>query len=226
MKNTDNLKANLRAERAAGLSPRIWMPKKWGVTSFRPFSFESLRRRVFANIRSMIELGMPRDMIANAAEGWHLDGLMTFLVTDAPYTFRYSLEQFSTAAQPAGIPYTYPPNALAMQYPIANGGIPLGICADEPTTGLAGTLDSQPVPVQIQTLGAARKTLVGVTDSVVAYNNYLLPSTTTAGQLKSAAGLAAGVYVTVGMSLSTSEGAGAQIEFDPRPGVFSVDEIT
>jgi hypothetical protein len=207
--------------------PRIWVPKKFGVVSFTPIDpVAMLKRMIRANMNAM-GLGA-RTALANAGEGWHLNGLWTGFAADAPYTTRYLMVQFapSGTAQPANIPYTLPAWSLFQQYPIANGGIPLGICADEPGSGLSGTLDINPIPSNINLLGSASKSLIGITDSVVSYGSVLVPSATTAGYLRSSAGLPAGLYQTPGIAISTSEGNGAQIEFDPRPGFIGIDILT
>lgn len=224
--NTDpRLSLNLKAERSKGQAPSVWVPKKFGVVDFKPFNVAAyLKRLVKANLNALRTVG--DEAIANAGEGWHVDGYLNMFATDGPYSIRYLLVQFSTQAQPAGIPYSLPSSALFQQYPIANGGAPLGICADEPGSGLAGTLDTNPIPSRVMALGASKNTMIGITDSVVTHGNFLVPSTTTAGELKSAAGLAAGAYWSIGLALSDSEGAGAQIEFDPRLGTFLVDVIT
>lgn len=228
MKNTDprNI-SRLKAERSQGQAPSVWVPKKFGVVDFKPFNVAAyLKRLIKANMDALLMRG--DEAIANAAEGWHLDGYLNMFATDAPYALRYLLVQFAApgAAQPSGIPYTLPGAALFSQYPVAQGGVPLGICADEPASGAAGTLDLNPIPSTVCALGSVRKTLIGVTDSVIVHNSFLVPSTTTAGYLKSSAGLPAGAYWSIGLALSDSEGAGAQIEFDPRPGTFLVDVIT
>lgn len=220
--------SKLKAERSKGQAPSVWVPKKFGVVDFKPFNFLAYFKRILkANIAALRMRGDHE--MANAAEGWHLDGYLNMFATDAPYLVRYLLVQFAnpnTQTQPSGIPYSLPTSALFQQYPIAQGGVPLGICEDEPGTGAAGTFDINPIPSRVAAFGSVRKTLVGITDSVVNHNNFLVPSTTTAGYLRSAAGLPAGAYWAIGLALSDSEGAGAQIEFDPRPGTFLVDVIT
>jgi hypothetical protein len=100
--------------------------------------------------------------------------------------------------------------------------IPLGIMTDEVST----SLDVAPFQGAVQLLGGAgRATLYGITDGVVPFNTLLVGSSTTAGQLTSLPATP-GSYWSLGLSLSTSEGAGAQIEFDPRPQVVNVDVIT
>jgi hypothetical protein len=221
--------AKLKAERSKGQSPSVWVPKKFGIVDFKPFNVAAyFKRLIKANLDALRSTGDAE--IPNAAEGWHYDGLLNMFATDAPYLVRYLLVQFApaNATQPSGIPYTLPSSALFQQYPIANGQVPLGICEDEPAAGTAGTLDLNPIPSRVAALGSVRKTLIGITDSVVVHGgtNFLVPSTTTPGYLKSSAGLAAGAYFSVGYPLSDSEGAGAQIEFDPRPGTFLVDVLT
>ena len=73
--------------------------------------------------------------------------------------------------------------------------------------------------------GAQGRTQIGVTDGIVNYNTLLVGSGTTAGQLTSLPSTP-GSYWSPGLSLTTSEGAGAQIEFDPRIQVVNVDVIT
>jgi hypothetical protein len=217
--------AKLQAERAKGQAPSVWVPKKFGIVDFKPMNpLAMLKRLIKANIAALRAEG--KHEMANAAEGWHMDGYLNMFATDAPYTYRYALVQFSTGSQPSNIPYSLPGSLLFQQYPTANGSVPLGICADEPGSGASGTLDLNPIPSTVQALGSVRKTLVGVTDSVVAYNTFLIPSTTTAGYLHGATALPAGSYYSIGLALSTSEGAGGQIEFDPRPGTFLVDVLT
>lgn len=204
----------------------ILIPKKYGVVSKTPYDpFAMVRRIIRANLNAL--RGSGEMALGNAGEGWHLNGLWNGFAVDAPYATRYLMVQFAPpgTAQPSGIPYALPSYALFQQYPIANGQVPLGICADEPGSGLTGTLDINPIPSQVTLLGSASKSLIGITDSVVTAGTILVASTTTAGQLKALPNVA-GLYWSPGVAISTSEGAGAQIEFDPRPDAIGVDIIT
>ena len=207
--------------------PRIWVPKKFGVVSKTPYNPAAMLKRMIRANMNALGLGAHPEM-ANAGEGWHQGGMWTGFAVDAPYTVRYLMVQFapSGTAQPSNIPYTLPAWSLFQQYPIANGGVPLGICADEPGTGLSGTLDINPIPSNVTLLGSASKSLVGITDSVVTFGSILVASATTPGYLRSIAGLPAGLYWSPGVAISSSEGNGAQIEFDPRPDSIGIDIIT
>lgn len=194
----------------------IWKKIKFGITGITPFDPVAYFKRSARG----------RSLLANAAEKWRPNGNFTALPVDQPYSLRYLLVCLSPpgTAQPAGIPYTYPTNALVNLYPTLNRSFyPLGICTDDPGNG---GLDFQPIQANVQMLGGGQhRSQVGITDSVVTYNTLLVPSATVAGEL---VGLPStpGSYWSVGLSLSTSEGLGAQIEFDPRPAIISVGAVT
>ncbi len=172
--------------------------------------------------------------LANVAEGFRPLGLKTYYPIDQPYSLRYLLVTqalstdtgASTLNSTYGISYDdmcklYPTN------PINTGGataIPLGFMADSPG---AGGLDFAPISGTVQLLGGAQtKTIQGVADSVInAGVTHCVPSVTTAGQVR-ALPSSPGAYYTVGVPISTSEGAGLPIEIDPRPAWIAVQVIT
>lgn len=172
--------------------------------------------------------------LANVAEGFRPMGKKTYYPVDQPYSLRYLLVTqalstdtgASTLNSTYGISYDdmcklYPTN------PINVGGataIPLGFMADSPG---AGGLDIAPISGTVQLLGGAQtKTIQGVCDGIInAGTTHLVPSVTTAGYLR-ALPSTAGAYYTVGLPISTSEGAGLPIEIDPRPAWIAVQVIT
>jgi hypothetical protein len=178
--------------------------------------------RLLARQRAQLALAM-----ANAAEGFHPGGLSTYYPVDAPYSLRYLMVQMCPATQalPAGLTVFsgFPTSQLCQQYATNRLAIPLGICTDEPDNS---ALDQTPFSANVTLLGSAQgRTQIGVTDSVVAYNTLLVGSSTVAGEL-TALPSTPGSYWSPGLSLTTSEGLGAQIEFDPRVQVVNVDVIT
>lgn len=196
--------------------PTIWAKKKFGIVSITPVNVRAMLRRFLAGNGKAL---------ANAAEGWHRDGVITCYPTDLPYLVRYLMVQFAPigTAQPAGIPYTLPPQALCQQYATNRLAVPLGIATDEPNNT---ALESVPISTNVQLLGGGQgRTQVGITDGIVNFNTLLVGSSTTAGYLTTLPATP-GSYWSPGLSLSTSEGAGAQIEFDPRVQVVNVDVIT
>lgn len=202
----------------------VWAKKKFGVVSATSFDPLAAFRRTLRAWWDTLSFDQ-RKLMANAAEGWYRDGLYTGYPTDAPYLTRYLMTQFAPlgTAQPAGIPYTLPAWALFQQYATSRLAVPLGICIDEPDN--AGQ-EEAPFLSTIQLLGGGQsRTTIGVSDSVVNFNTLLVGSPTTAGQLTALSGTP-GSYWSPGLSISTSEGAGAQIQIDPRCQVVNVDVIT
>lgn len=207
----------------------VWAKKKFGVVSITPASKIPGYRAMLNFFAAALNPLRPLSL-ANAAEGWHRDGFLSGFAVDAsaasPYLYRYLMVQFAPngTSQPSGIPYTLPAWALFQQYATNRLAIPLGICTDDPFNN--ATIESNPVVSNIQLLGGAQgRTSIGVTDSVVAFNTLLVGSSTTSGML-TALPNTPGSYWSPGLSLSTSEGLGAQIEFDPRVQVVNVDVIT
>jgi hypothetical protein len=202
----------------------VWAKKKFGVvsaTSFDPLAIFRSRLRAWWDTLSFDQ----RKLLANAAEGWYNEGKYTAYPVDAPYATRYLMVAFAPlgTAQPTGIPYTLPPQALCMLYPTNRLPIPLGICTDEPDNS---GQEEAPFIANIQLLGGGQaRTSMGITDSVVNFNTLLVGSPTVAGNL-AALPSTPGSYWSPGLSLSTSEGLGAQIQFDPRCQVVNVDVIT
>lgn len=203
----------------------IWAKKKFGVVSI-----------VRPNWRAMVArlLSGNRPEIANAAEGWHPDGRITVWPIDyTQYTTRYLAVTYAasgaqSALVAAGFAYaaSIPDGSFVNRYPFSPLGqaqaIPLGIACDEITS----SIDVVPYSFGVQLLGGGqRRTQVGITDGVVAFNTLLVGSASQPGQL-TAIPSTPGAYWSFGLSLSTSEGAGAQIEFDPRPCIVGVDVIT
>jgi hypothetical protein len=165
--------------------------------------------------------------LANVAEGFHPSGLKTFYPTDDPYTVRFLLvTQASSADGDAttlnssyGISY----DDVCKKSPITRLTIPLGICTDEPGNG---DIDTEPISTNVALLGGGLcATLQGVADAAISPSVILVQSGTTAGYLGELPSTA-GAYYTVGLSLSTSEGAGYAIEFDPRPAWLAVQVQT
>lgn len=198
----------------------IWAKKRFGIVSITDYT--SYFRRL-----SDAVMARRHEQLANAAEKWHPGGLYTFYPIDAPYTLRYLMVQLvaSGTALPAGLTqFTgFPVSSLCQLYQTARLTIPLGICTDEPDNS---TLDQTPFSTNVTLLGGAQgRTCIGVTDSVVNFNTLLVGSSTVAGEL-TALPSTPGSYWSPGLSLSTSEGAGAQIEFDPRIQVVNVDVLT
>lgn len=200
--------------------PRIWVPKKFGIVSIVDWT---------ARIKRMVERLQERQTLAlaNAAEGFHPGGLSTYYPIDVPYTIRYLMVSLcpSNTALPAGLSILtgFPVSQLCQQYATNRLAIPLGICTDEPDNT---ALDSAPFSTNVTLLGSAQgRTQIGVTDGVIAYNTLLVGSATTAGYLTSLPSTP-GSYWSPGLSLTTSEGNAAQIEFDPRIQVVNVDVIT
>lgn len=193
----------------------IWAKRKFGIVSVTPFDIERfIARHLFS-----------KRVLANAGEGFHPGGKWTAYPVDYPYTLRYLMVAFAQPidTQPAaGLPgITLSPTVSL--YPTSRLAIPLGIATDEPDNT---SLDSVPYGTNIALLGGAcMATLIGVSDSVITKGTLLCGSTTTAGQLTAVPNVP-GSYWSPGLSLSTSEGAAAQIEFDPRVQVINVDVIT
>ena len=203
-------------------TPNIWAKKKFGIVSITDWT--SYFQKRIARI-----LGHQRTLMANAGEKFHPQGLGTFYPIDAPYTTRYLMVNLVPAgtALPAGLSLfgaaNFPLWNLCQLYATNRLSIPLGICTDEPDNS---TLDQTPFSTNVTMLGGAQgRTQIGVTDGIVNYNTLLVGSGTTAGQLTSLPSTP-GSYWSPGLSLTTSEGAGAQIEFDPRIQVVNVDVIT
>ena len=201
-------------------TPNIWAKKKFGIVSITDYTayFRKLASRL---------LRRQSEMLANAAEGFHPGGLSTYYPIDAPYTTRYLMVNLVPAntALPAGLSLFsgFPVSSLCQLYATNRLQIPLGICTDEPDNS---TLDQTPFSTNVTLLGSAQgRTQIGITDGVVNFNTLLIGSATTAGQLTSLSSTP-GSYWSPGLSLTTSEGAGAQIEFDPRIQVVNVDVIT
>ncbi len=172
--------------------------------------------------------------LANVAEGFRPMGLKTYYPVDQPYSLRYLLVtqalSTDTGASTLNTTYGISYDDMCKLYPVSPinpGGataIPLGFMADSPGSG---GLDIAPISGTVQLLGGAQtKTIQGITDSIVSAGvTHLVPSVTSAGQLR-ALPSTAGAYYTVGLPLSTSEGAGLPIEVDPRPGWIAVQVIT
>ena len=193
----------------------IWAKRKFGIVSVTPFDVQRfIARHCFS-----------KRVLANAAEGFHPGGKWTAYPIDFPYATRYLMVSFAPqgSAQPnPGLPgITLSP--LINLYPTTRLAIPLGIATDEPDNT---SLDSVPYGTNVQLIGgAAAATCIGVSDSVVTQGTLLVGSTTVAGELTSLPNVP-GSYWSPGLALSTSEGLGAQIEFDPRVQVVNVDVIT
>jgi hypothetical protein len=196
----------------------IWAKKRFGIVSVQP-----------VNMRAIIDRILGQRVLANAAEGRHPHGMLSAWPIDYTlYTTRYlAVSYAASGAQSAlapAVPYatSIPDGVFVHLLPTSRLEIPLGIMTDEVST----SLDVAPFQGAVQLLGGAgRATLYGITDGVVPFNTLLVGSSTTAGQLTSLPATP-GSYWSLGLSLSTSEGAGAQIEFDPRPQVVNVDVIT
>jgi hypothetical protein len=172
--------------------------------------------------------------LANVSEGFRPQGLKAYYPIDQPYSLRYNLvcqalstdTGASTLNSTYGISYDdmcklYPTN------PIQTGGftaIPLGFMADSPGSG---NLDIAPISGTVQLLGGGQtKTIQGIADSIInAGTTLLIPSATTAGYVR-AVPSTPGAYYTVGLPISTSEGAGLPIEIDPRPAWIAIQVIT
>jgi hypothetical protein len=201
-------------------TPNIWAKKKFGIVSITDWTSYFQKR--------IARLLGQRQMIANAGEKFHPMGCGTFYPIDAPYTIRYLMVSLcaSNQALPAGLSLfgaNFPVWNLCQLYATNRLAIPLGICTDEPDNSM---LDQTPFSTNVTMLGGAQgRTQIGITDGVVPFNTLLIGSGTTAGQLTSLSSTP-GSYWSPGLSLSTSEGAGAQIEFDPRIQVVNVDVIT
>lgn len=200
----------------------VWIKKKFGLVSITDAA--NLYRQAVAALRA------ERAAMANAAEGWHKGGLDTFYPTDFPYSIRYLMVMLAPpgTAQPASIPYAISPSRLINLYPtsrISNNtaAIPLGIALDEPDNTSA---DPGPYTTGVQLLGGGQnRTQIGISDSVIPFNTHLVGSSTTAGQL-TALPAVPGLYWSPGLAISTSEGASAQIEFDPRCLILGVGLVT
>lgn len=212
-------------------APNVWVPLKFGIVS-----------RTLVDVRRLLAKKLDRlarlhasPALANAAEGWLPKNEMTVYPYDAlptngvyPYAIRYLLAAFAPAGSTlptASYGYTIPSNRITGLYPInpPDQTIPLGIVMDEPDNTM---LESQPIGVNLRLLGSGQtESAVGITDSVVPYGTILVPSTTAAGQLKAMPNVP-GIYWGVGLSISDSEGVGAQIMFDPRVAAYGVDVLT
>lgn len=202
-------------------TPHIWAKRKFGIVSVKDYTayFRKLADRILGERRTLLA--------ANAAEGQHPGGLSTYYPIDAPYTTRYLMVSLCPAntALPSGLSIFsgFPVSSLCQLYATNRLAIPLGICTDEPDNS---TLDQVPFSTNVTLLGSAQgRTQLGITDGVVNFNTLLIGSATTAGQLTSLSSTP-GSYWSPGLALTTSEGAGAQIEFDPRIQVVNVDVIT
>jgi hypothetical protein len=202
-------------------TPNIWAKKRFGIVSITDWTsyFQKLAKRLLRERDTLLA--------ANAAEGFHPGGLSTYYPIDAPYTVRYLAVQFcpSNTALPAGLSVFsgFPLSSLCQLWAKGGLAIPLGICTDEPDNS---TLDQTPFSANVTLLGSAQgRTQIGITDGVVNYNTLLVCSASQNGQL-TALSATPGSYWSPGLALTTSEGAGAQIEFDPRIQVVNVDVIT
>lgn len=190
----------------------VWLRKKLGLPAHA----------------SLAGPGAPRlGSLANVAEGFHPGGLKTFYPTDDPYTTRFLLVAQATSADgdattlnsSYGISY----DDMCKKSPITRLLVPLGICTDEPGNG---DIDTEPISTNVALLGSGLgATLQGVGDAVLTPSTILTQSGTTAGYL-GALSSTAGAYYTVGIALSTSEGAGYPVEFDPRPAWLAVQVQT
>jgi hypothetical protein len=199
----------------------VWAKKRFGIVSIKPFDIRPLLARMLFGLKMA-------NAMANAAEGWHPDGMISLWPVDYPYTTRYLMVQYALSTQmPVGgqPPYfsSLPAWSFVQQYQTNRLGIPLGICTDEPDNS---TLDTEPFKANIQLLGAGeRRTQIGITDSVVTHGTLLVGSSSVAGEL-TALPSTPGSYWSPGLALSDSEGATGQIEFDPRVQVVNVDVLT
>jgi len=200
----------------------IWAKKKFGVVSIVPVDMRAVLRRFFG--------GFPRLALANAAEGWHPEGnLSVYPIDYTLYTTRYLLVSFAAAGAGAALvsagfawAASVPDGKFVNLYPTSRLPIPLGIVTDEITS----PPDVAPFGVNCQLLGGGqRRTSQAVTDGVVPFDTLLVGSATTAGYVTSLPATP-GSYWSPGLSLTTSEGAGALIEFDPRPQIVNVGVIT
>lgn len=192
----------------------VWLRKKLGLPAH-------------ASLAGPGSAGRLPMSLANVAEGFSPNGLRTYYPVDVPYTTRYLLvTQASSADSGAstlnttfGISFS----RMCKLNPITRILIPLGICTDEPDNT---QLDETPFSTNIALLGGAgNATLNGITDAVVNAGTILVQSGTTAGYI-GAIPSTAGAYYTVGLALTTSEGAGARQEFDPRPAWLAVQVVT
>ncbi len=167
----------------------------------------------------------PAISLANVAEGFRPNGKKTYYPVDQPYTTRFLLvmQAGSSDTNAAGLNASYGIAYDDMCKLCTPLGIPLGVCTDEPGNSSA---DVAPFSTNVSLLGGAgNATLQGVADAVIAAGVLLVASRTTNGQV-GAIPATAGAYYTVGLSLSTSDGAGFPIEFDPRPAWLAVQVVT
>lgn len=184
-----------------------------------------LRKKL--GLRPNAPLGRRDVSLANVAEGFRPGAKKTYYPVDQPYATRYLLvTQASSADSGAstlnssyGIAY----QDMCKVNPITRILIPLGICTDEPgnTSG-----DSAPFSANVSLLGGGgTASLQGVSDAAINAGTILVGSGTTAGYV-GALPSTAGAYYTVGLALSTSEGAATLIEFDQRPAWIAVQVQT
>lgn len=192
----------------------VWLRKKLGLRPDAPLAGPGAAGR------------LPMSL-ANVAEGFRPGGKKTYYPVDQPYATRFFLvtQASSSDTNASGLNSSY---GIAYQdmcklNPTSRILIPLGICTDEPgnTTG-----DVAPFSANVSLLGSgASATLIGVADAAINAGTILVGSGTTAGRVGSLPSTA-GAYYTVGLSISTSEGAATQIEFDPRPAWVAVQVQT
>lgn len=191
----------------------VWLRKKLGLSAHDSLAAPGAR----GSLRSL----------PNVAEGFRPNGLKTYYPVDQPYATRFLLvtqaSSADTNASTLNSTYGIAYQDMCKVNPITRILIPLGICTDEPgnTSG-----DSAPFSANVALLGSGlTATLQGVTDAAINAGTLLVGSGTTAGYV-GALPSTAGAYYTVGLSISTSEGAATLIEFDPRPAWIAVQVQT
>jgi hypothetical protein len=194
----------------------VWLRKKLGLAPNAPLAPRGSPRLLAGAMA-----------LANVAEGFRPGGKKTYYPVDQPYATRYLLvtqaQSSDTGASTLNSSYSIAYQDMCKVNPITRIAIPLGIATDEPgnTSG-----DSAPFSTNVALLGGAgTATLCGVADAAINAGTLMVQSGTTAGYI-GALPATAGAYYTVGLSLSTSEGAATLIEFDPRPAWIAVQVQT
>lgn len=222
--------------------PAVWVPKIFGPLGVRAFRFsdyfEHMRGWAHANL-------FPRESraLANIGTVFRDNGMKTYYPTDVvansstnPYNNRYMLVQQSPAGATLNATlaptYVIGSDSMCQVVPSASfvspgASIPLGIMTDTLGYSESGTEVVQyPISGAVMLFcGGGRSTMYAISDSVIVAGKPLIPSSITNGFL-GAVPAVQGVYWCVGMSGSTSEGAGCGIELYQNLFPISVGEIT